>query len=138
MNLLAGAGSNEALASIYLQTTAGVLMKVSKRRATRAKWSATTLFATLVALTGVNISAAPPAAAKPSAPAAADPRITVPYAPDPEHVWNRLHRTLFVRSAPDGTNRRHDTDPLLYTGGTFLLEGESHRRAIAALDQFLA
>jgi hypothetical protein len=32
----------------------------------------------------------------------------------------------------------HSTDPLLYRGGTFLLEGEPHRRAIALLDQFLA
>src|SRR5207247_1802110 len=30
------------------------------------------------------------------------------------------------------------TDPLLYEGGTFLLEGETHRRAVTLLDQFLA
>ena len=61
-----------------------------------------------------------------------------PYAPDPDHPWNRLHQALFVRDAADGGRRVHSTDPLLYRGGTFLLEGEPHRRAVALLDQFLA
>jgi hypothetical protein len=61
-----------------------------------------------------------------------------PYAADPDHLWNRLHRALFLRVASDGRQRIHGTDPLLYRGGTFLLEGESHRRAVALLDQFLA
>jgi hypothetical protein len=39
---------------------------------------------------------------------------------------------------PDGRRHVHTTDPLLYRGGTFLLEGEPHRRALALLDQFLA
>src|SRR5687767_11493103 len=60
-----------------------------------------------------------------------------PYAADPEHVWNRLHRALFVRTMADGSTRDHPIDPLLYRGGTFLLEGEEHARAIAALDAFL-
>jgi hypothetical protein len=60
-----------------------------------------------------------------------------PYATDPDHLWNRLHRALFVREV-DGGPRVHRTDPLLYRGGTFLLEGEPHRRAVALLDQFLA
>lgn len=110
-------------------------MTVSRRRLARAGVVASGIFAALVGWADVVISAEPPAA--PTAPTA-DLRLTVPYAANPEHVWNRLHRALFVRTAPDGTNRTHDTDPLLYTGGTFLLEGEPHRRAIAALDQFLA
>jgi hypothetical protein len=61
-----------------------------------------------------------------------------PYAPDADHLWNRLHQALFVREAPDGSRRIHSTDPLLYRGGRFLLEGEPHRRAITLLDQFLA
>jgi hypothetical protein len=61
-----------------------------------------------------------------------------PYASDPNHLWNRLHRALFVRASPDGRQRVHTTDPLLYRGGIFLLEGEPHRRAVALLDQFLA
>lgn len=72
-----------------------------------------------------------------------------PYAPDPEHLWNRLHRALFVRTTPEGELRVHTTDPLLYHGITrehngvmtfgtfFLLQGESHSRAVALLDQFL-
>src|SRR5205814_8041230 len=31
----------------------------------------------------------------------------------------------------------HSIEPLLYRGGTYLLEGESHSEAIATLDQFL-
>jgi hypothetical protein len=67
-----------------------------------------------------------------------DARLSGPYAPNPDHIWNRLHRDLFVRTAPDGSQRTHALDPLLYRGGTFLLEGEPHRRAVATLDQFLA
>ena len=89
----------------------------------------------LLALAAVGAVAAgvgaPPA--RPAAPAARP----APYAADPEHLWNRLHRALFVRTA-DGGPRVHRTDPLLYRGGTFLLEGEPHRRVLALLDQFPA
>jgi hypothetical protein len=61
-----------------------------------------------------------------------------PYAADPDHPWNRLHQALFVRHAADGGRRVHTTDPLLYESGTFLLAGESHRRVVTLLDQFLA
>ena len=73
-----------------------------------------------------------------------------PYASDEDHLWNRLHQAMFVREAPDRSRRVHSTDPLLYQGITrnlngelsfgsfFLLEGESQRRAIELLDQFLA
>ncbi len=67
-------------------------------------------------------------------PRAIDARFA-PYSHDPDHSWNRLHQALFVREA--GGRRVHTTDPLLYRGGTFLLEGESHRKALAALDRFL-
>jgi hypothetical protein len=63
---------------------------------------------------------------------------SLPYDSDPEHAWNRLHRTLFVRKAADGRERVHATDPFLYENGTFLLEGDSHKQALARLDQFLA
>src|SRR5262245_29715667 len=66
-----------------------------------------------------------------------DPRFA-PYAAEPEHLWNRIHQAFFVRATPDGVKHVHTTDPLLYRGGAFLLEGESHRRAIALLDEFLA
>src|SRR5689334_4148864 len=70
-------------------------------------------------------------------PSPAEPPAAV-YQPDPDHPWNRLHQALFVREASDGRRHVHATDPLLYRGGTFLLAGDSHRRAVAALDQFLA
>jgi hypothetical protein len=60
-----------------------------------------------------------------------------PYAADPDHPWNRLHQALFVRQAADHSRHVHSTDPLLYRGGTFLFEGESHGKAVALLDQFL-
>lgn len=60
-----------------------------------------------------------------------------PYAPDPDHLWNRLHQALFIREAADGSRSVHTTDPLLYRGGTFLLEGEPHRRAVALLDRLV-
>src|SRR5262245_66517081 len=46
----------------------------------------------------------------------ADARLA-PYAPDPDHLWNQLHRALLVRTAPDGSRHVHSTDPLLYRGG---------------------
>lgn len=61
-----------------------------------------------------------------------------PYSPDPNHSWNRLHQALFLRKAIDGGRYIHSTDPLLYRGGTHLLVGESHRRAIQLLDDFAA
>src|SRR5689334_3829392 len=68
---------------------------------------------------------------------AADDAQLAPYATDPDHPWNKLHRALFVREL-DGRQLIHKTDPLLYRGDTFLFAGDSHRKAIAALDQFLA
>jgi len=61
-----------------------------------------------------------------------------PYTADRDHLWNRLHRSLFLRTDNEGRPRVHSTDPLLYRGGTFLLEGKPHRRAVALLDELLA
>src|SRR5206468_4249398 len=60
-----------------------------------------------------------------------------PYSSDPAQLWNRLHQALFVRTFPDGSRRVHSTDPLLYRYGTYLLEGDAHRRATELLDEFL-
>src|SRR5439155_25240534 len=60
-----------------------------------------------------------------------------PYSTDSEHLWNRLHRALFVRTAKQGAEYVHSIDPFLYENGTFLLEGEPHHRALALLDEFL-
>jgi len=77
------------------------------------------------------VTAAPPQA--PAAPVA----VTI-YDPDRQHVWNRLHRALWVRSGPDGKEYGHDRlDPLLWMETKHLLEGKSHEQAIAVLDEFL-
>jgi hypothetical protein len=52
------------------------------------------------------------------------------YDPDPENLWNRLHRAFFARE--------DDLDPLLGAVDKDFLEGEAHRTAIAALDDFLS
>jgi len=56
------------------------------------------------------------------------------YDPDPDHLWNRLHRTLFERGQGDGL----DTVDILFWAQTeHLLEGPSHDVALAILDVFL-
>lgn len=58
--------------------------------------------------------------------------------PDPEHIWNRTYRCLFVRDGPDGIEYGLDTvDPLLWPRTQYLLTGKSHERAVACLDSFL-
>lgn len=61
------------------------------------------------------------------------------YDPDPAHLWNRLHRHLFVRVASDGREQGLDAlDPFLWSETRYLIEGTAHRQAIALLDEFLA
>src|SRR6516165_198867 len=60
------------------------------------------------------------------------------YHADPEHLWNRLHKALFVRVGPDGrTYGRDRLEPLLWLGSKHLLEEKSHQRAVALLEEFL-
>lgn len=60
------------------------------------------------------------------------------YADDPEHLWNRLHRTLFGREWRDGTVYGLDDTQLLYWRTTdHLTTGDSHAAGIAVLDEFL-
>lgn len=88
----------------------------------------------------VTLAAALPLAAAAGPDVAPPPRRIdarfAPYAPDPDHPWNRLHRALFVRETRAGGRRAHTTDPLLYRGGSFLFAGDSHRQAVALLDGF--
>jgi len=65
---------------------------------------------------------------------------TVPglYHPDPQHLWNRLHRQLHVRTTVDGREFGQDeVDPLLWDDTRHLLSGPSHARALRLLDEFL-
>jgi hypothetical protein len=81
------------------------------------------------------------ACAEPPAQQAADSRISSKsaiYASEAEHLWNRLHRALWVRTSRDGKEYGQDRlDPYLWRDSTHLLEGESRARAIAVLDEFL-
>ena len=60
------------------------------------------------------------------------------YDPDPAHLWNRLHRALFIRTTADGREFGHDeVDPLLFWNTKHLLTGRTHEQAIGLLDEFL-
>lgn len=57
---------------------------------------------------------------------------------DPNHLWNRLNETLFVRTAPDGKKYGLDELDILYWFRTkHLLVGPSHQNALAILDEFI-
>jgi hypothetical protein len=65
-----------------------------------------------------------------------DPRCV--YEANPNHLWNRLHQTLFVRTDRDGKKWGYDTlDPYFWGETTHLLKGESHQAAIRVLNEFL-
>lgn len=60
------------------------------------------------------------------------------YDSDPKHLWNRLHETLFARTASDNKTYGLDELDLLYWRTTkHLLEGPSHPKALAILDEFI-
>src|SRR5262245_61497117 len=61
------------------------------------------------------------------------------YDSDPNHLWNRLHRALCVRTTRNGEEYGHDElDPLLWSETKHLLVGPSHQQAIKLLDEFLS
>jgi len=58
--------------------------------------------------------------------------------PEPNHIWNRTYGCLFIRQSPDGTEYGVEAlDPLLWQQTRHLLIGDSHRSAVACLDEFL-
>jgi len=60
------------------------------------------------------------------------------YDVEPQHLWNRLHDTFFIRVGPDGRAYGQDRlEPLLWTSSRHLLVEASHKRAIALLEEFL-
>jgi hypothetical protein len=60
------------------------------------------------------------------------------YHTDAEHLWNRLHRALFVRMGPDGHLYGQDRlEPLLWPVSMHLLEKQSRKRAVTLLEEFL-
>src|SRR5262245_9875221 len=58
------------------------------------------------------------------------------YSPERNHLWNRLYTTLFVRVASDGEVYDDLLDPPFWPRTKYLLEGESHDRALALLREF--
>lgn len=70
---------------------------------------------------------------------AAEPApIAAIYHADAEHLWNRLYAALFVRTGSDGVVYGRDRlEPLLWKGSRHLLDGPSHQRAAAILDEFV-
>ena len=61
------------------------------------------------------------------------------YDAEPDHIWNRVFHGLYRRTARDGTEYGSDElDPLLWCDTTYLLEDNSHQKAIDVLDEFLS
>jgi hypothetical protein len=61
------------------------------------------------------------------------------YDSNPDHIWNRVFRQLYRRTTADGREYGSDElDPLLWFDTTYLLQGDSHQKAIDVLDEFLA
>jgi hypothetical protein len=67
------------------------------------------------------------------------PAPTAPvYHPDPNQLWNRLYRALFLRVGPDGRTYGQDRlEPLLWRESKNLLEERSNKRAVSLLEEFL-
>jgi len=106
---------------------------------TRFRYSraAMVLLPAVAALAGAALFAQTPASRDTAQPATdiADER--APYAPDPNHLWNRLNRTLFIDSVAPGPIL-HQSDPLLNAPEGYLLKEQPNRIAVALLDEFLA
>src|ERR1039457_118469 len=61
------------------------------------------------------------------------------YDPNSAHLWNRLHRAIYVRVAPDGTEYGNDRlDPLLWLDTKHLRVGPSYQQFIGMLDELSA
>lgn len=74
---------------------------------------------------------------QPKTDSAADP-IGLIYDSEPTHLWNRLHRALWVRKDKDGKEYGHDVlSPLIWSNSKFLVEGKSYRVALSVLDEFI-
>jgi len=66
------------------------------------------------------------------------PHAVAIYDPSPDHLWNRLHATFFVRDDLPETQRLTDVlDPPLWSHTPYLLSDPSHKQALAILDEFL-
>lgn len=76
---------------------------------------------------------------KPAAPIAANPDCAnfLPYATDPNHIWNRVHRQLSLRRDINGkTWGCDDVDPLLWQTTKHVLESPAYQETVRLLDEF--
>jgi hypothetical protein len=63
----------------------------------------------------------------------------LPYAPQRDHLWNRIHHKLFDRITGDGKILGCDeTDPLLWNATTRVLAEPAFSETVTLLDSFLA
>ncbi len=63
----------------------------------------------------------------------------LPYAPQRDHLWNRIHHKLFDRITGDGKILGCDeTDPLLWNATTHVLADPAFGETVGLLDSFLA
>src|SRR5689334_19032819 len=61
------------------------------------------------------------------------------YNSNPNHPWNRLYRSLYLRVADNSQKYGYDElDPLLWYETKHLLSGPAYQQAIDLLDKFLA
>src|SRR5687768_14790722 len=89
-----------------------------------------------------DLSARPPtiasAATTSTVPISEEPTWNV-YDPDSNHIWNRVFRQFYRRTAKDRKEYGlGELDPLLWHDTTYLLDGDSHEQATQVLDEFLA
>jgi hypothetical protein len=71
-------------------------------------------------------------------PAQSSPHSRVVLSSNPDQIWNRTYSCLLVRHDESGNEYGLDTlDPLLWPATRYLLTGDSYRRAVACLDEFL-
>src|SRR6187551_614194 len=83
-------------------------------------------------LLGLGLLAASPKEKEPAAPT------TTLYHADRDHLWNRLHAALLMRTGPDGKAYGEDRlEPLLWLESKHLLEGTPAERAVAVLEEFI-
>jgi hypothetical protein len=61
------------------------------------------------------------------------------YDKDPNHLWNRLFRALYGRTAINGQEYgRNELDPLLWQETRYLINGPFHELALGTLGEFLS
>jgi hypothetical protein len=62
----------------------------------------------------------------------------MPFDPDRQHPWNRLHRLLYSRTTQEGVvYDQEGLEPPFTSTSRYLIEGPSHEEAINLLDAFL-